>query len=106
MQDGLPRTARAVLFDMDGVITLNSHYHAEAWQHFAQEQLGLAIALDDQRIHGGLNADILASLTGRPATDAEGRGMKSTAAHENLRAIQMRVMWTRLISVSTASAKA
>lgn len=71
--DGSPAAASAVLFDMDGVVTLNSHFHAQAWQQCVQEDLGLPFDLNDPRIQGGRNADILASLTGKPATPEEVR---------------------------------
>jgi HAD superfamily hydrolase (TIGR01509 family) len=61
----------AVLFDMDGVLALNSHFHTQAWQRYAAEHLGIAIGDDDARIHGGRNADILAALTGRQPGAAE-----------------------------------
>jgi HAD superfamily hydrolase (TIGR01509 family) len=61
----------AVLFDMDGVLALNSHFHMRAWQRFAADHLKLEIGDDDARIHGGRNQDILAALTGRQPTSAE-----------------------------------
>jgi HAD superfamily hydrolase (TIGR01509 family) len=62
--------AGAVLFDMDGVLTLNSHFHGQAWQRFARENLALDLAASDPRLHGGRNAEILAALTSR-VPDAE-----------------------------------
>lgn len=61
-------SAKAVLFDMDGVLTINGHLHVQAWQRFAWENLALEVAEDDPRIHGGRNEDILVALTGQPAT--------------------------------------
>ena len=63
-------TARAVLFDMDGVLTLNGPFHGRAWQCFAREQLALNLAENDPRIHGGRTEEILLALTGR-VPDAE-----------------------------------
>ncbi len=59
--------AKGVLFDMDGVLTINGHLHAHAWRRFAWENLALAVAEDDPRIHGGRNEDILVALTGQAA---------------------------------------
>jgi HAD superfamily hydrolase (TIGR01509 family) len=57
---------QAVLFDMDGVVTLNSpSFHIRAWERIARERLALDIAMDDQRFHGGRNIDILTTLMGR-----------------------------------------
>jgi HAD superfamily hydrolase (TIGR01509 family) len=62
--------ARAVLFDMDGVLTVNGPFHGRAWQHFAREQLALTLTENDQRIHGGRTEEILTALTGT-VPDAE-----------------------------------
>lgn len=56
---------------MDGVLTLNSHFHAQAWQRFAREQLALDLDGKDPRVHGGRNVEILTALTGsRPSETA------------------------------------
>ena len=61
---GQALAARALLFDMDGVLTLNGHFHGQAWQRFAREHLALDVTPDDPRLHGGRNAEIVAALTG------------------------------------------
>jgi HAD superfamily hydrolase (TIGR01509 family) len=67
---GRALTARAVLFDMDGVLTLNGPFHGQAWQRFARERLALTLTENDPRIHGGRTEEILTALTGR-VPDAE-----------------------------------
>lgn len=49
---------------MDGVLTMNGHFHIQAWQRFARETLNLDLD-DDPRVHGGRNVDILLALTGQ-----------------------------------------
>jgi HAD superfamily hydrolase (TIGR01509 family) len=71
MPDGPFVGIRAVLFDMDGVLTNNSEWHSAAWVLCARELLGIAIQPDDTRIHGGLNHEILATLLGRPPSAAD-----------------------------------
>jgi HAD superfamily hydrolase (TIGR01509 family) len=61
----------AVLFDMDGVLALNSHFHTLAWQRFAADHLTFKISDEDPRIHGGRNMEVLAALTGRQPTPIE-----------------------------------
>lgn len=73
-RDRLLAQVRAVLFDMDGVLTDNAAWHSAAWVTSAQEVFGLTVRPDDTRIHGGLNHEILAALLGRPVTAAEARG--------------------------------
>ena len=38
---------RAVLFDMDGVLTANNHFHRQAWKELALELLGLNLSEHD-----------------------------------------------------------
>ena len=42
-----PLTPAGVLFDMDGVLTLNNHFHRQAWQEVAAEVLGLHLTEHD-----------------------------------------------------------
>jgi HAD superfamily hydrolase (TIGR01509 family) len=77
---------------MDGVLTVNGHFHLQAWQRFARERLALDIAEDDPRIVGGRNEEILTAITGRApdaetlfACDTEKEGHYRELARGNLR---------------------
>jgi beta-phosphoglucomutase family hydrolase len=60
---------KAVIFDMDGVIVDNHHYHLIAWEQFCA-QMGIAFSEKDFRIKyfGKSNRDILSGLNGKPIT--------------------------------------
>ena len=62
---GRSGAAHAVLFDMDGVLTLNSPFHASAWRSFAREHLSIELDENDLRIYGGRNVEILTALIGK-----------------------------------------
>jgi len=62
---------RAVLFDMDGVLTDNLHLHVAAWQDCLREHYGIELAADDRRVHAGLIHEILERLLGRAPSAAE-----------------------------------
>ena len=57
---------RAVLFDMDGVLTANNHFHRQAWKELALELLGLDLSEHDLdiKVDGGRNPEIIERLTG------------------------------------------
>ncbi|WP_424951338.1 HAD family hydrolase [Deinococcus sp.] len=57
---------KAVLFDMDGVLTDNNHFHRQAWKELAGELLGLNLSEDDlnHKVDGGRNPEIIERLTG------------------------------------------
>ena len=57
---------RAVLFDMDGVLTANNHFHRQAWRELALELLGLDLSEHDldTKVDGGRNPEIIDRLTG------------------------------------------
>ena len=57
---------KAVLFDMDGVLTANNHFHRQAWKELALELLGLALSEHDldTKVDGGRNPEIIERLTG------------------------------------------
>jgi len=59
---------KAVLFDMDGVLTDNNHFHRQAWKELAAELLALDLSEDDlnHKVDGGRNSEILKRLTGQP----------------------------------------
>lgn len=61
-----PWRPAGVLFDMDGVLTLNNHFHRQAWQEVAAEVLGLALSDHDldTKVDGGRNPEIIERLTG------------------------------------------
>ena len=65
-----PYTPRAVLFDMDGVLTDNNHFHRAAWKELALELLALDLSEDDlnHKVDGGRNPEIIERLTGQPPT--------------------------------------
>ena len=60
----------AVLFDMDGVLTDNNHFHRAAWQQLSRELLALELSEHDldHKVDGGRNPEIIERLTGRPPT--------------------------------------
>ncbi|MVN88057.1 HAD-IA family hydrolase [Deinococcus sp. HMF7620] len=64
-----------VLFDMDGVLTLNNHFHRQAWQEVAAEVLGLHLTEQDldTKVDGGRNPEIMERLTGTPPEEALAR---------------------------------
>ena len=57
---------KAVLFDMDGVLTANNHFHRQAWKELALELLGLDVSEHDlnTKVDGGRNPEIIERLTG------------------------------------------
>ncbi|WP_425145873.1 HAD family hydrolase [Deinococcus sp.] len=61
---------QAVLFDMDGVLTDNNHFHRAAWKELASELLALDLSEDDlnHKVDGGRNPEIIERLTGRAPT--------------------------------------
>lgn len=63
-----PTLPRAVLFDMDGVLTANNHFHRQAWRELALELLSLELSEHDldTKVDGGRNTEILERLTGAP----------------------------------------
>ncbi|WP_034386917.1 HAD family phosphatase [Deinococcus sp. YIM 77859] len=72
MSPALPLRPAGVLFDMDGVLTLNNVFHRQAWQEVAAELLDLSLSEHDldTKVDGGRNPEILARLLGEaPAED-------------------------------------
>ena len=57
---------KAVLFDMDGVLTANNHFHRQAWKELALELLSLDLSEHDldTKVDGGRNPEIIERLTG------------------------------------------
>lgn len=62
---------QAVLFDMDGTLTDNRHWHDLAWQQFSREHLGLDLPLGDERFHGGTTVKVIEHLLGRSLPQPE-----------------------------------
>ncbi|GEM44371.1 HAD family hydrolase [Deinococcus cellulosilyticus] len=62
---------KAVLFDMDGVLTSNSPFHEAAWKDVVQHYFQVQIEDGDTRIHGGRAHEILTVLLGRQVTQEE-----------------------------------
>ena len=62
-----PHAPKAVLFDMDGVLTDNNHFHRQAWKELALELLALDLSEDDlnHKVDGGRNPEIIERLTGK-----------------------------------------
>ncbi|MFC4456302.1 HAD family phosphatase [Deinococcus sonorensis] len=60
------RVPSAVLFDMDGVMTDNNHFHRQAWKEQARALLGLELSEHDldTKVDGGRNPEIMERLTG------------------------------------------
>lgn len=63
----------AVLFDLDGVLTVNNVFHRQAWRELAYSHLHLTLSEHelDTKVDGGRNNEILERLTGRPPTPDE-----------------------------------
>ncbi|WP_420898752.1 HAD family hydrolase [Deinococcus wulumuqiensis] len=62
-----PLAPAGVLFDMDGVLTANNHFHRLAWKEVAAEWLGLTLTEHDldTKVDGGRNPEIVERLTGQ-----------------------------------------
>jgi beta-phosphoglucomutase len=56
---------QGVLFDMDGTLAENAHFHHDAWIETMLERYGYRVAADETRVHGGKTPFILSSLLGR-----------------------------------------
>lgn len=66
-----PSLVRGVVFDMNGTLIDDIHFHRDAWQTLTQE---LGIAMDEERfqsLNGLKNADIFPKLLGRDVTAEE-----------------------------------
>ncbi len=61
----------AVLFDMDGTLTNNAHFHDLAWEKVMLERYGFVVQKGDHRLHGGKTKFITESLLKRPMTETE-----------------------------------
>ncbi|WP_291432306.1 HAD family phosphatase [Deinococcus sp.] len=61
-----PWRPAGVLFDMDGVLTDNNHFHRQAWREVAASVLGLTLSGHDldTKVDGGRNPEIIERLTG------------------------------------------
>lgn len=56
----LPR-AKAYIFDMDGTLTDNMHFHHEAWMKFiALKKLGIDAATFERDYHKGTLIEVMA----------------------------------------------
>jgi beta-phosphoglucomutase len=60
---------KAVLFDMDGVLTQNTAFHELAWAKFVKQQFGISIGRDRHWMHGRRNRDVLRGLLGCEPSD-------------------------------------
>lgn len=56
---------QGVLFDMDGTLAENAHFHHEAWHETMLERYSYHVAPDETRVHGGKTPFIVSSLLGR-----------------------------------------
>jgi beta-phosphoglucomutase len=59
------------LFDMDGTITNNAHFHDLAWEKVMLERYGYQLAVGDPRVHGGKTKFITESLLGCSISESE-----------------------------------
>ena len=59
------KNIQGVLFDMDGTLAENAHFHHDAWIETMLERYGYHVAPDETRVHGGKTPFIVASLLGR-----------------------------------------
>lgn len=64
---------KAVLFDMDGVLTHNARFHEQAWQESASREYGVQIEEGSLVIHAGHTWEILQKLLGGPVSREESR---------------------------------
>ena len=82
----------AVLFDMDGVVADNTHFHQTAWVVYAREVLGIALDPEAPKYFHGRNREIVARLLGRPlsAQEAELHNEGKEARYRDLARGQMR----------------
>jgi beta-phosphoglucomutase len=67
MNEKIPilENVQGVLFDMDGTLAENAHFHHDAWIETMLERYGYHVAPDETRVHGGKTPFIVASLLGR-----------------------------------------
>ncbi|PTA66329.1 HAD family hydrolase [Deinococcus arcticus] len=65
---------------MDGVLTLNNHFHRQAWQEVAAGVLGLHLGAHelDTKVDGGRNPEIIERLTGQVPDEALVRRVHDT----------------------------
>ncbi|MBZ9713295.1 HAD family phosphatase [Deinococcus multiflagellatus] len=65
---------------MDGVLTLNNHFHRQAWQEVAREVLGLHLTEHDldTKVDGGRNPEIIERLIGTVPDEALSRRVHDT----------------------------
>jgi HAD superfamily hydrolase (TIGR01509 family) len=63
----------AVLFDMDGVVADNTHFHDAAWLHYAKEVLGIELPEDAPKHFFGRTHEVVERLLGRALTPAQAR---------------------------------
>jgi HAD superfamily hydrolase (TIGR01509 family) len=61
----------AVLFDMDGTLTKNAHFHDLAWEKVMLERYNYVVEKGDHRLHGGKTKFITESLLERTLTEEE-----------------------------------
>ncbi len=64
-------TFDAVLFDMDGTLTKNAHFHDLAWEKTMLERYNYKVIQGDHRLHGGKTKFITESLLERSMTESE-----------------------------------
>ncbi|GGJ42461.1 HAD family hydrolase [Deinococcus roseus] len=64
---------KAVLFDMDGVLTHNARFHEQAWQESLQQEYSVQIEKNSLVIHAGHTWEILQKVLGGPVSAAETR---------------------------------
>ncbi len=69
----MPQTSRAILFDLDGVLTDTSEYHYRAWKRLAEEQgLTLTREENDAHLRGiGRRESLLYILKGRKVSEEQ-----------------------------------
>jgi beta-phosphoglucomutase len=69
----MPQTPRAILFDLDGVLTDTSEYHYRAWKRLAEEQgLTLTREENDAHLRGiGRRESLLYILRGRHVSEEQ-----------------------------------
>ncbi|GEM45567.1 HAD family hydrolase [Deinococcus cellulosilyticus] len=72
---------KAVLFDMDGVLTHNAQFHKQAWRECAGQEYGVLIEEGSLVIHAGHTWEILQKLLGGPVSREEVRRFHDLKEH-------------------------
>ncbi len=82
-EDNKMNTPKAILFDLDGVLTDTSEYHYQAWKHLADDE-GIPFTREENDAHlrgVGRRDSLLYLLKGRVVSEAEMQEMMERKNH-------------------------